>query len=165
MRIRNADMAFHGIQKGVLAAMSALALLAELIGSRSKENQDLDDQGLPLLDSLHTLGAVHNNISVRRRECLKTQISPVYLKALNKGSDSPKWLFRVNLEKATKQRDVAKKIRDKVLRGNIRFPLSSRRLSRRSSNSSSILTRCPCSLLSCVVLAVLILRFSGRLHT
>ena len=115
-RFRNQDMAFQGIQKGVLAAMATFAPLLDLTLARKDQDPELDDLGETTMEGFKLLAHVHNQISNKRKELLRPQISPIYAKALSKGSEelSQDWLFGGNLEETTKQCDVSRKITEKV---------------------------------------------------
>ena len=104
-RVRNTDMALQGIQRGVLAAMSAFAPVLDLTcaRARSKEDKELDALGNDMMNGLKLLAHVHNALSSKRREFLKPQLDPAYAKALSKTQDSPtqEWLYGGDLEEKT----------------------------------------------------------------
>ena len=108
---RATDMTFQSIQKGVLGAMSAFAPVLDLVFLRKQKDKELDKLGEGVMHGLQLLGQVHSALSSRRRENLKTQLSPVYARAICKHTEGEnEWLYGGNLEETTKQCEVAKKI-------------------------------------------------------
>ena len=114
-KIRNADMAIEGIQKGVLGAMLAFTPLLHLTFTRAKQrvgkDKELDDLGCNILGGLLLLVHVHNALSSRRYELVKPQLAPTPANTMFKAGDpSALWLYGGNLEENTKQCYGARKI-------------------------------------------------------
>ena len=114
---RTTDVALQALQKGVVAALSAMAPVASLMLERGETDDELDLLSQNLMDAIQLLAQVTNGLSVRRRELIKPSIQSTYAKALAKGpSGAPEWLFGGNLSEAAHKCEVAKKVAEKLVK-------------------------------------------------
>ena len=117
IKLRTGDQGLQSIQKAVLASMSAIAPVLDLIKERGKKDPELDVLGKNLLDSTKLQAFVCNSISTKRRELLKPELSPIYAREMSKQQvGSTEWLYGGNLTDTTKKCETARKIGDKVMK-------------------------------------------------
>ena len=82
--VRMFDIALQSIQKGLVAAITAMAPLGEAMLKKGEEDNELDALGENFGNATRFLVNATNGISLRRKELLKPYIAPMYAKALNR---------------------------------------------------------------------------------
>ena len=116
-QVRAVDVALQGIQKGVVAAVSAMAPIGSLMLERGNTDKELDELSGNMLDAMHILALTSKGLEHRRRETLKPNMQQTYAKALGKAHEGdPQWLYGGNLSEATRKCEVAKKLADKIVK-------------------------------------------------
>ena len=123
--IRNRDQSLQGIQKAIMAAVTAMAPTIKLAYERADTDEELNLLGRQLGESVKLLGYASNAISTKRRDLIKPVLSPVYAKALTKSHDTnPEWLFGGDLVTTTKKCEVSQKISEKILKEKKKAPVN-----------------------------------------
>ena len=116
-KVRNLDQGFQSIQKAVMSAVSALAPVLSLLISRGEGDDELNQVGRNLGESIKLMAFVNNTISAKRREIIKPYLAPIYAKVLTKGHETtPDWLYGGDLLTTTKKCEAAKRIGQKILK-------------------------------------------------
>ena len=112
---KNVDQAMQSIQRGVLAAMSAVLPALTLMLQR-KDDEELNVAGKDLLQGTQLLAFSANAISNKRRDFMKSQFSSLYARTMTKGQSSSDWLYGGDLGEVTKQCETMKKLGEKILK-------------------------------------------------
>ena len=122
-REKTADTTLSAVNKGVMAAITALLPVAKLALDRGKDDDGLDKLSENLMDSIKVLAAASLQVTARRRDNVKMAVHSDYTKALQRKSDNPEWLFGGDLMETARQCDLAQKLTDKIARkrGNPTF--------------------------------------------
>ena len=116
-QVRAVDVALQNIQKGVVAAISAMAPIGSLMLQRGESDKELDDLSGNMLDSMRLLALTSKGMEHRRREALKPSLQHTYAKVLGKPQEGdPQWLYGGNLSEATRKCEVAKRLADKIVK-------------------------------------------------
>ena len=91
---RTADVSMQTLQKGVVAAISALAPVTALILSRGETDEELDELSGNALEALQLLALTSVAMSNRRRELLKPYLQHTYARALTRAPEGvSQWLY------------------------------------------------------------------------
>ena len=115
--VRTNDQNMQGIQRGIQAAMAAIAPVLDLVFQRKMDDPELDNLGTNVMNGLQLMAFASNAVAMKRREMLKPHLSPLYAKAMTKTQEeSVEWLYGGDLSETTKQCETAKRISDKVLK-------------------------------------------------
>ena len=115
--VRNNDQSMQGVQKALIAGLSALAPVLDLAINRGNKDAELDPLTKNIMNGIQLVSYAVNGISSRRKEMLKPCLAPAYARVLTKGHDTtPDWLFGGDLLTTTKKCEAAKRIGEKVLR-------------------------------------------------
>ena len=115
MRVRTADQSLQVVQRVLMASMAALGAVFELGYRRGLADTELDELGQNVMDSLQLQAPAHNALLNKRKELLRPELSPLYVKEWSKGlTSSLNWLYGGYSEWAAKKCEVAKKNGDKI---------------------------------------------------
>ena len=115
---KGTDAALKTLQKGVIAALAAMAPVGSLMIARGEADAQLDNLAGNALDAMKTLALVSNGLGTRRKEMIKAGMQGIYAKALPRASGgSPEWLFGGNVAETAKQCETAQRLSEKIMRG------------------------------------------------
>ena len=115
MRHRNVDQAIQAVQRALMSSIPSLAAVLQLGYSRGAADPEMDELGKNVMDSFRLQSFAHNALSTRRKELIKSELSPVYARELSKRqAASPDWLYGGELMDATKKCEAAKKIGENI---------------------------------------------------
>ena len=114
---RTADESLQNLQKGVMAAFSAISVVGSLFISRGSSDPELEALSVNVLEALHLLALISNELSTKRRDQLKPYIPSTFASFANKLPEvMDGWLYGGNLAKAAEQCELSKKIGRKILK-------------------------------------------------
>ena len=114
--VRTFDQQLQSIQKGIVAAISAISPLLDLGFERADSDLELDACARGIWDSVQLMSFALNGVSQRRRDLIKPSLAPIYAQVLTKGHETtPEWLYGGNLVETTKKCEAAKRISEKIL--------------------------------------------------
>ena len=114
---RTADVGLQALQKGVIAAISAMAPIGSLMLERGEDDTELDTLSSNMADGMKLVALTAGGLSQRRRDILRPKMDLTYAKALGKVSGgSPKWLFGGNLSEETRKCEAAKRLAEKIVK-------------------------------------------------
>ena len=115
--LKTCDQNFQGIQRGIMAAMAAIAPVLDLVFQRKLDDPELDALGTNVMNGLQLMAFASNSIAGKRRDLLKPHLAPIYAKVMTKAQEeSVDWLYGGDLTETTKQCETAKKIGEKVIK-------------------------------------------------
>ena len=117
-QVRGADVVMQNIQKGLVAAISAMAPVGTLLISRGDSDPELEALSAHVFYAFHLVALATNALSTKRRDQMRPCLQQTYAKAMAKGPEgASKWLFGGNLSETARKCEVAKKIGEKLLKG------------------------------------------------
>ena len=90
--VRNGDVFLQGIQKAMVAAISALAPLLAFMLKRGPTDEQLEGFSQNIVDATKVLILANKAMTSKRRELLRPTMQATYAKGLGKGEVSPDWL-------------------------------------------------------------------------
>ena len=110
-------MGLQNMQKGLMAAVSAIAPLGSLLISRGDSDPELIALSDNVLDCMHLLALISNGLSMKKREQLRPNIQATHAKYLTKVPEgSSAWLYGGNLSEAARKCEMAKKVGEKLIK-------------------------------------------------